>query len=278
MGSSSKPAPKAPKSDPQKDISTYLKQFNKALPKIYKAEARFRPQLVNNDLSEMRQYLSSSNGLLSQTDKALGESQSQINAAVKGDLASQEGQVGQVRGFLAALDPDGAENVNQISRISDQAFSEAQNLTGEQSRNAIQAAREGSLGRGRINDNNSISAEAASVENAVQNNRNLASAYGQQALNQSQRFYTTPGMAILQGTPESLLRTDESVSRAGILSGDPRPKLYNFGQAIGIGDANRQNDFNYKSSVYSANQQNAAANQQAIIAGAGAAANAAILI
>lgn len=280
MGKSKAP-PAPPKPDLYGDIMGYTSGVSNALPTVLGAEQAYRPQFQGLNLSDISTFLQGTGGQMGTIGLqglATQASAEQIGQARTTDLAQMQGQVGGIRNLLGSLSPEGAQQLGNAQQEAARAYESSRGLTAEENRMATQAARESFGARGMLNSNASVAGEALSREGVMAAKRNEAAMRGTTAFDMGQAFYTGPGMQLLGGVPASYQAGQQQVGLGLNAIGAGTPQLFNMDAALGIGSADRQNQFNAQVAQSQAKAANNAAMWQTGGAVAAAGIGAAVLI
>lgn len=264
MGSASTPPP--PVSNPGKDLTKYVQGLAGVMPTLLGVESQSRPQFGQLNLADISQFLQGANGqagVIGIGGQATEQSQAQLEEARKREFQNMLSNTGAVRSILGGVSP-GSEALNKAQ--TDMAlgrYRSAQGLNFQEGRMADQTAREAFAQRGRLNDTSSVAAEILGREEVLQNKRAEAAAVGQQAFGQEQQF-ASPAMAMLGGSPASVLLGQDYLNRGQQALGSATPQLIDTGAGISLGQQQASNLANWQSNVASAkNAQNAQNSQTA---------------
>jgi len=273
MGKAPKtPAPPVP--DLERDILSYVSGVSKALPTTIGFEQQYRPQFQGLNLGDISSFLQGTGGQMGAIGLqglATQQSGEQIGAARATELAQMQGQAGGVRGLLGLLSPESATQIGNAQQEAQRAYQSARGLTAEENRMATQMARESFAQRGMLNSNASVAGEALSREGVMAAKRNEAAARGATAFDMGQEFYARPGLQLLNGLPQSYQAGQQQVGIGLGSIGAGTPQLFNMDAALGVGAADRQNQFNAASANAQAKAAQNNANTQAAAAVAAAA-------
>lgn len=277
MGGST-PKVTAPTPNYSADIGTLLSAYQKSIPGIVGFEQQYRPQFGTLNLGDIQTMLQGGQG--QQGLQALGGQAYQTGveqqiAAQQQQLAGQQGQIQGLRQLQAGLSPEAAASVQQASDAARAAYAASLGVTPEQQRMAQQTAREAAQASGRLGDNSAIAAEVLGREDILARKRAEAAQAGNQAFQLGQSFYQQPGLQALYSTPAGM-QIGQNYLNAGIGAiGQSTPQLFDVGQALNLGAAQRQNVLSAQTANAQLKAQNKAATMGLIGSIAGAAATAA---
>ena len=243
MGSAPKvPTPKTPEYGA--DISTLMSAYQKSMPDILGFEQQYRPEfgaLNLGDIQSMLQGQGGQAGLQALGGGAYQAGVSQLQQAQEQQLAGQQGQVQGLRSLQQGLSPEAAAATQQASQAARSAYTSSLGVTPEEQRMAQQAAREAAQASGRIGGTGSMAAEILGREDILARKRAEAAQAGQQAFSMGQSFYQQPGLQALYATPAGM-QIGQNYLSAGLGSiGQASPQLFDIGQALNLGAAQRQN-------------------------------------
>lgn len=239
-----KPNVKAPTPNYGADVSTLLSAYQQSMPNVLGFEQQYRPQFGTLNLGDVQTMLQGGQG--QQGIQGLGGQAyqtgiSQQLAAQQQQLAGQQGQVQGLRQLQAGLSPEAAMATDQASNAARTAYAASLGVTPEQQRMAQQTAREAAQASGRLGDNSSIAAEVLGREDILARKRAEAAQAGNQAFQLGQSFYQQPGLQALYSTPAGM-QIGQNYLNYGVQSiGQSTPQLFDIGQALNLGAAQRQN-------------------------------------
>jgi hypothetical protein len=243
MGGSPKvPTPQTPNYG--SDINTLLGSYQQSMPGVLGFEQQYRPQFSNLNLSDIQNFLQGGQG--QQGIQGLGGQAyqtgiSQQLAAQQQQLAGQQDQTQGLRQLQAGLSPEAAMATQQASDAARTAYAASLGVTPEQQRMAQQTAREAAQASGRLGSNSAIAGEILNREDILARKRAEAAQAGSQAFQLGQSFYQQPGLQALYSTPAGM-QIGQNYLNAGIGSiGQSSPQLFDIGQALNLGAAQRQN-------------------------------------
>lgn len=261
MGSASTPPP--PVNNPGADLVKFGKGMGKALPGIYDLEALFRPQFGQLNLNDMFGALNGYNGkggLFQLGADSNTASQEQIGQARDAEFADMKGNTGNVMDILRGVSPQSAAMLDKQTAMANTAYDRASGpLSFQERRGADQQAREAFGSRGRINDNASVVGEILGREDVMQAKRAEAANLGSQAFGMGQQF-SNPALAMLGGTPNSVLLGQDYMNMGRGAVGANMPQLIDTGAGMQLGAQNNANMANWQSSVASAKNAQSASN------------------
>lgn len=260
MGSAPKvPVPKTPEYGA--DISTLMSAYQKSMPDILGFEQQYRPEfgaLNLGDIQSMLQGQGGQAGLQALGGGAYQAGVSQLQQAQEQQLAGQQGQVQGLRSLQQGLSPEAAAATQQASQAARSAYTSSLGVTPEEQRMAQQAAREAAQASGRIGGTGSMAAEILGREDILARKRAEAAQAGQQAFSMGQSFYQQPGLQALYATPAGM-QIGQNYLSAGLGSiGQASPQLFDIGQALNLGAAQRQNVLQAQSTNAQLKAQNTA--------------------
>ena len=246
MGSKSAEV-KAPNANYGGDISTLLGAYQQSMPNILGFEQQYRPQFGTLNLGDIQTMLQGGQG--QQGVQALGGQAYQTGveqqiAAQQQQLAGQQGQVQGLRQLQAGLSPEAAASVQQASDAARTAYAASLGVTPEEQRMAQQAAREAAQSSGRLGDNSTVAAEVLGRSDIMARKRAEAAQMGNQAFQLGQSFYQQPGLQALYSTPAGMQIGQNYLNYGVGAIGQATPQLFDVGQALNLGAAQRQNQLN----------------------------------
>jgi hypothetical protein len=259
MGSSPKP-PKAPKTNYEKDILSYVRGLQKGFPSVYGLESEYRPKWQDLNLIDVSKFGLGAMGLAPQFTQGAAQ---QLGAAREAELGQMTGQAGLTRGLMAGLSPEQASAVQQAQQESQRAYAAAQGVTPEQQRMYQQTAREAAQASGRLGGNSAIAAEVMGRENVMAAKRAEAAQAGESAYKMAGQFYTAPGLQLLGSQPLSYQSGQQMMGLGLEAIGSGRPQMIDIGTPFNLGASERQNQFQAAQSKYAADVQTRNANTQA---------------
>jgi hypothetical protein len=231
----------APEFNPAQDIRKMLNAYRKSMPGILSFEQQYRPEFQKLNLADVSQF---GLGMLGMSPEFTQQTAQQLGAAREAELGQMTGQAGLTRGLMAGLSPEQASAVQQAQQESQRAYAAAQGVTPEQQRMYQQTAREGAQAAGRVGGNAAIAAEIMGREDIMARKRAEAAQAGERAYNMAGQFYTGPGLGLLQTQPLSY-QTGQQMMGLGLGAiGAGTPQLFDVGQALNLGAAQRQNMLN----------------------------------
>jgi hypothetical protein len=252
MGGSS-PNIKAPQANYGNDITSLLNPFRQQMGNIAQFEGQNRPVFGNLNLGDIQTFLqggSNQQGIFGLGGGAYQAGVDQQLAAQRQQLFGQQQQVEGIRNLQSKLSPEAAMATQQASDAARTAYAASLGVTPEEQRMAQQAAREAAQSSGRLGDNSSIAAEVLGRSDIMARKRAEAAQAGNQAFQLGQSFYQQPGLQALYSTPAGM-QIGQNYLNYGVQSiGQSTPQLFDVGQALNLGAAQRQN-------VLSAQQANA---------------------
>lgn len=253
-----------PKFDPAGDLTKMIAAYQQALPGILSFEQQYRPEFQKLNLSDLSQFGLGLMGLSPQFAQGAAE---QLGAARQAELGQMTEQAGLTRGLMAGLSPEQASAVRQAQQESQRAYAAAQGVTPQEQRMYQQTAREGAQAAGRLGGNAALASEIMGREDVLARKRAEATQAGQQAFNLAGQFYTTPGLQLLGSQPLSY-QTGQQMMGLGLGAiGAGTPQLFDVGQALNLGAAQRQNIVN----AQAANAQAQASYSSGLFGGIGSA-------
>lgn len=265
--------PPPPQNNPGADLMKFVKGMNKALPDVFRLEQAYRPQFGELNKADIASLLGGSNGLLALGGQTTGASQEQIEAARAKDFANMGANTGSVLDILRGVSPQAAAALDSQSQMAQTAYDRAQGpLSFQERRGADQQAREAFASRGRVNDNASVVGEILGREDVMQAKRAEASQLGAQAFGMGQQF-SNPALALLGGTPNSVLLGQDYLNMGRGAVGANMPQLIDTGAGMQLGAQNNANTANWQSSVASAKNAANATNTQAAASALGSVAS-----
>jgi hypothetical protein len=275
MGGSS-PKIKAPKADYGSDITSLLNPLSQQIGNIAQFEGQNRPAFGNLNLGDIQTFFQgggNQQGILGLGGQAYETGVGQQLAAQQQQLAGQQGQVQGLRQLQAGLSPEAAMATQQASDAARTAYAASLGVTPEEQRMAQQAAREAAQSSGRLGDNSTVAAEVLGRSDIMARKRAEAAQAGNQAFQLGQSFYQQPGLQALYSTPAGM-QIGQNYLNYGVQSiGQSTPQLFDVGQALNLGAAQRQNQLSAAQANAQAKAQNKASTMGLIgtIAGVAAA-------
>lgn len=253
MGGSTPKVPIPQTPDLGGDISSLLTPLNQKMGDIAAFEQKNRPILGNLNLGDIQTFFQGGNGQQGIFGLGQGAYQAGVDQqlqAQRQQLFGQQQQVQGLRNLQSTLSPEAAMATDQASNAARIAYNASLGVTPEQQRMAQQTAREAAQASGRLGDNSSIAAEVLGREDILARKRAEAAQAGNQAFQLGQSFYQQPGLQALYSTPAGM-QIGQNYLNYGVQSiGQATPQLFDVGQALNLGAAQRQN-------VLSAQQTNA---------------------
>jgi hypothetical protein len=259
MGGSS-PNIKAPKANYGSDITSLLTPLSQQMGNIAQFEAQNRPTLGNLNLGDIQTFFQgggNQQGIFGLGGGAYQAGVDQQLAAQRQQLFGQQQQVEGIRNLQSKLSPEAAMATQQASDAARTAYAASLGVTPEEQRMAQQAAREAAQSSGRLGDNSSIAAEVLGRSDIMARKRAEAAQAGNQAFQLGQSFYQQPGLQALYSTPAGM-QIGQNYLNYGVQSiGQSTPQLFDIGQALNLGAAQRQNQL----SAAQANAQAKASSQ-----------------
>lgn len=218
-------------------------------PRIYQAEAHFRPLYAMLDVNIMKDVLSGQGGLLDYYRDTLVPATSQLSAMAasaqrSSDIADLELLGAQAVEAVRAANP---EQTALLKELTSQAMSElaaGRGLTPEEERGVIQSSRAAWDARGLLHTEPSTFAEVMASYDAGRQRQSERRNFASQVLGLSQALTVDPYMAVL-GRPA--LNYDQNMANQA-----------NAYAAAAKSDANFDPFNQYASSLYSGNQSTAA--------------------
>jgi len=253
LGGGGGPNIKAPKANYGSDITSLLTPLSQQMGNIAQFEAQNRPTLGNLNLGDIQTFFQgggNQQGILGLGGQAYETGVGQQLAAQQQQLAGQQGQVQGLRQLQAGLSPEAAMATQQASDAARTAYAASLGVTPEEQRMAQQAAREAAQSSGRLGGNAGIAGEILNREDILARKRAEAAQAGSRAFQLGQSFYQQPGLQALYSTPAGM-QIGQNYLNYGVQSiGQSTPQLFDVGQALNLGAAQRQN-------VLSAQQANA---------------------
>jgi hypothetical protein len=254
-----KKAAKKGQADIGADIRNYLDAYQEGLPGLLKAEGKYRPAFQGLNQKEISRFLSGSGGLFDLSQTSGKGAASLLNKSRKTDLSNMTGLADETRGFLDALDPQGAAMVKSANQQAQAAQLASKGLTGGEARDAQQFAREAGSDRGRVFDGSTQAQEILNRDSILTGKRQEAANATQSAFNLSNQFYAQPGLQQLNQIPQSY-QAGQGLLGIGLSSlGSSTPQLINPDMGVNVGAANRQNQLGAASAAaQSSAAQNAA--------------------
>jgi len=238
------PNVKAPTPNYGADVSTLLSAYQQSMPNVLGFEQQYRPQFGTLNLGDVQTMLQGGQGqqgIQGLGGQAYQTGVSQQLAAQQQQLAGQQGQVQGLRQLQAGLSPEAAASVQQASDAARTAYAASLGVTPEEQRMAQQAAREAAQSSGRLGDNSTVAAEVLGRSDIMARKRAEAAQMGNQAFQLGQSFYQQPGLQALYSTPAGM-QIGQNYLNYGVQSiGQATPQLFDVGQALNLGAAQRQN-------------------------------------
>lgn len=228
------------------DIGKGLQAYTKTMPGILAFEQQYRPQYTALNLGEIGQYGTG----YSQLGGQLGmEGVQQTQQARMGELMGQGQLAYGARGVMQTLSPEQAGLVSQATQRANQAYAGSQYLTPQESRMALQSARESSASRGMLGSQGGIAAEVLQREAYKQAKRSEADTARTSAFNLANQFYSAPGMSLISQTPVGLNLGQSYLSSAQQSLGASTPQLFSSDTFLNIGAAERGNVLSAKTAT-----------------------------
>lgn len=254
---------RAPEFNPAQDLTKMIAAYQEAMPGILSFEQQYRPEFQKLNLADVQQFGLGLMGLAPQFTQGAAQ---QLGAARATELDQMTGQAGMARGLMETISPEQAAVVSGAQQEAERAYAAAQGVTPEQQRMYQQTAREGAQAAGRLGGNAAIASEIMGREDIMARKRAEAAQAGERAYNMAGQFYTGPGLGLLQTQPLSY-QTGQQMMGLGLGAiGAGTPQLFDVGQALNLGAAQRQNIVN----ANAATQQARASYSSGLFGGLGA--------
>ena len=261
MGSGGSTSVKAPTPNYGADISTLLSAFQQTMPSTLGFEKQYRPEfggLNLGDIQTMLQGQGSQQGLQELGSGAYQAGISQQLAAQQQQLAGQQGQLQGLRQLQAGLSPEAAMATRQASDAARVAYASSLGVTPQEQRMAQQTAREAAQSSGRLGGTGTIASEILGREDILARKRAEAAQAGQQAFQLGQSFYQQPGLQALYSTPVGMQIGQNYLSAGLGAIGQATPQLFDVGQALNLGAAQRSNVLQARAATAQANASKSA--------------------
>lgn len=239
-----------------KAINDYTYGYGQGLPGVVSLEGQYRPQFGNLNLADMAQY---QQGLQNIQGMGMTQTQEQLNSGIGANLSGMGGNLDAAQGLLGQMNPEGQMLMQQQTQAAQQAYNNAQGLTGQEGRMSDQAARQAALAHGTIDNNASLANEAMSRDSFLTQKKQQANALGQQAYNTTQNYYA-PMQGLLSNAPEAYNRSQQFTSAASNMLGQSKNQLINPDVGINIASAYNQNIFGQNAAQAQINASSNAAN------------------
>jgi len=253
LGGGGGPNIKAPKANYGSDITSLLTPLSQQMGNIAQFEAQNRPTLGNLNLGDIQTFFQgggNQQGIFGLGGGAYQAGVDQQLAAQRQQLFGQRQQVEGIRNLQSELSPEAAMATQQASDAARTAYAASLGVTPQEQRMAQQSAREAAQSSGRLGGNAGIAGEILNREDILARKRAEAAQAGNQAFQLGQSFYQQPGLQALYSTPAGM-QIGQNYLNYGVQSiGQSTPQLFDVGQALNLGAAQRQN-------VLSAQQANA---------------------
>ena len=254
----------APAFNPAEDLKKMIAAYQESLPGILSFEQKYRPEFQKLNLADVQQFGAGLMGLAPQFTQGAAN---QLGAARATELGQMTGQAGMARGLMEAISPEQAAIVGGAQAEAERAYAASQGVTPEQQRMYQQTAREAAQAAGRVGGNAAIASEIMGREDVMARKRAEAAQAGERAYNMAGQFYTGPGLGLLQTQPLSY-QTGQQMMGLGLGAiGAGTPQLFDVGQALNLGAAQRQNIVN----ANAANAQARASYSSGLFGGLGSA-------
>jgi len=247
----------APKANVKKDILKYVAGVSQALPQVIGEEAQYRPQFQGLNLGDIQAFLGGTQGQMGIIGMGgqYGQQAGQQIADQRGtEFGQMTGQSGMARMLFDQLTPEAAEQVRRANEEAQRAYASARGLTPQETRASDQQTREAFASRGMLNSNSSVAAEAMSRYGFLGQKRQEAAQRGQDAFNYGQQFYTQPGLQALSSVPHGYTAGQNQMQIGLGAIGAGTPQLFDFNAAMGVGAADRQNQFQASMAANAARQ------------------------
>jgi len=265
-------SPETPKTDYNKDITSFVNGLTNSFPKVLNAEKKYRGDFSELNLKDIDSFLrgtGGTKGLAGLQKNATKTANAQLLSARNQELRGMRDSSSITRSLLESISPESAAAVKASSEAAARATESAKGLSGQEARSAQQFAREGSASRGRLLDNSSIASEVLNRESVLGQKRQEAASANQQAYQMANSFYSAPGLQALSSVPNSYQQGQGLLGISLSSLGSAKPQLIDIGAGLNLGAANRQNQFAANSA-----QQQAQAQRQGSYVTAGATAGA----
>jgi hypothetical protein len=174
--------------------------YEEALPAFLGLESQFTPEFMRQQFGFGAQGVSGFESLQRQAAGGAGQTIADLRAQ---ELGQMTGQSGLARGLMQAMSPEQAAVVQGFASEAERARAAAQSVSPQERRGYEQQAREGFQASGRLGGNLGIVSEAMGREDVMARKRAEAAQAGARSYDAAQGFYTQPGLAALQSTPQS---------------------------------------------------------------------------
>jgi hypothetical protein len=247
-----------PPVDIGKAINDYTTGYGQGLPSVVSLEGQYRPQFGQLNLADIAQY---QQGLQNIQGLGMSQTQQQLNSGIGANLSGMGGNLDAAQGLLGSMNPQGQMLMQQQVQAAQQAYGNAQGLTGQEGRMSDQAARQAALAHGTIDNNASLANEAMSRDSFLIHKKQEAAAFGQQAYNTTQNYYA-PLQGLLSAAPEAYNRSQQFTSAASNMLGQSKDQLINPDTGINIASAYNQNLFGQNAAQAQINASSNAANMK----------------
>lgn len=218
--------------------------------RIIAAEEQFRPRYAALELADIQTFAQGTDGqgglfdLLEESGRRAGEIQRESLAAQRAaDVAALQEFSPQVVEAYRQADPTSARLADLQAAQAEQLYASAEQLSPEQQRLAEQAARSGSLARGRIGDESSIASEILGREQFKSGLRAEARQAGQLGFGQSRALAGDIG-SVLLGRPSMALGMGQNIlgQAQGQAAGAMGPQLFDPNVGINLALQQRGQD------------------------------------
>lgn len=222
--------------------------------RIIAAEEQFRPRYAALELADIETFAKGTDGqgglfdLLEESGRRAGEIQRESLAAQRAaDVAALQEFSPQVVEAYRQADPTSARLADLQAAQAEQLYASAEQLSPEQQRLAEQAARSGSLARGRIGDESSIASEILGREQFKSGLRQEARQAGQLGFGQSRALAGDIG-SVLLGRPSMALGMGQNVlgQAQGQAAGAMGPQLFDPNVGINLALQQRGQDIEFQ--------------------------------
>ena len=218
--------------------------------RIIGAEETFRPRYAALELADIQTFAQGTDGqgglfdLLEESGRRAGDIQRESLAEQRAaDVAALQEFSPQVTEAYRMADPFGAKLADLQLAQAEQLYASADQLSPEQQRLAEQAARAGSLARGRIGDESSIASEILGREQFKSQLRGEARQAGQLAFGQARNMAGDIG-SVLLGRPSMALGMGQNIvgQAQGQAAGAMGPQLFDPNVGINLALQQRGQD------------------------------------
>ena len=226
-------------------------------------ESRLRQAYQGANIAEAGSFLQGLPGLARQAGRAASQ---ELARSRMQDLRGMGRGVGLARGILAGLSPEAAQQLQQATQASQEAYQRASQygMSPEEQRSVQQQSREAYGARGMLGSTGSVASEILNRDIYQQQRqaalRGEAAQAGQRAFVLGQQMYSQPGLELLAQAPASAGMAQNYLTAGLGAIGKGSPQLLDPGLGINLRMAQLNSLLGLESAYMAKNAQERAAN------------------